>query len=198
MKTPKIGLTGTIGSGKTLVSKIFLNLDIPVYYADIEAKKLYNDREVIHNLAGLFSQKVLNTDGSVNTKILADIVFGNPKELQKINNLIHPLLKDRFLNWCNSQSSCYVVCESAIIFEAGWRDIFDKVICIETPYELVCERVQRRDGISEDKVKKRILSQMNQQDKVKMSNFVVYNDDKQLVIPQILNIHSQLSKVSMN
>jgi len=191
----KIGLTGNIGSGKTTVAKIFDILGIPVYHADDEAKKMLTQPLVIDELIHKFSDSIL-TNQKIDRKKLATLVFSNPISLQFLNNIIHPLLKTDFENWISSLPTDYqyIVQEAAILFESGFDQFVDKTIVITAPVNLRMLRVCNRDQISEEQFLQREDNQWKEYRKLKLTDFVIINDDIQMVIPQVLEIHQNLIK----
>ncbi|MGP1514953.1 MAG: dephospho-CoA kinase [Bacteroidales bacterium] len=190
-----IGLTGSIGSGKTLIAKVFKHLGVPVYLSDQEAKKLYLRDNVIAQIKDMFSQEVM-TDGQVNKRKLAELVFKDKKQLNKLNNCIHPLVKQDFEQWVGKQRAPYVIMESAIIYEAGWDAMFDKIISVSTPMNLMLERVQVRDNQTKEQVMRRIANQIPPEEKNNQSDYVIINDNNQLVIPQIIKVHRNLLSIA--
>lgn len=191
----KIGITGGIGSGKTTVCKVFELLGVPVFYADDEAKKLLGeDAEVKEAVVKAFGSILLNGPGLINKKKLAEIVFNNSEKLQELNSIVHPVVRRRFEEWSAKHSSCiYVLEEAAILFESGAYKFVDHAITIIAPEELRIERVMQRDKSTSEQVKTRIQNQMNDAEKIKRSQFVIVNDEHQLLIPQILDIHKELT-----
>ncbi len=190
-----VGLTGSIGCGKTLITQLFTHLGVPVYISDQEAKKLYEHQEMISQIGDLFGQQVI-TDNKVDKQKLANLVFNDASLLEKLNNCIHPLVQRDFEKWVSEQNSPYVVFESAIIFEIGWERLFDKIICISTPMDLVLQRVKLRDNQTEEEIKKRINNQMSPTLKAQKSDYVIINDNTRLVIPQIRDIHLNLCNIA--
>ena len=190
----KICITGSIGSGKTTVANIFKAIGIPVFNADINAKELYAEENVKTLLLKNFGKTIFDSDKNINKEILASIVFNNPDALKKINSIIHPLVMENFHNWSKLQSSnSFVIFESAIIFESGLDKEFDKIISVSAPEDLRVKRVMKRDSVNSDKVLQRIKNQWSNEAKVKLSDFVIINDERQLLIPQILEIHKKIS-----
>lgn len=193
----KVGLTGNMGSGKSLVARVFQSLEVPVFYADIEAKKLLFDPEVIDKLQDLFGKEVMLDDYIVDRKKLAEIVFNDPHALAKLNNLIHPLLQKEFEHWCHlHKNQPYVIQEAAILFESGWDKYMDQIICVVAPEMLAIERAAKRDMISPEQVMSRLEHQWKQEEKARRSHFVLINDESRLLLPQILDIHKNLLKQS--
>lgn len=190
-----IGLTGGIGSGKTLISRVFSHLFVPIYYADDRAKELYKKKEVIEKLISCFGESIM-VDGCLDKKQLANIVFNDINQLRLLDSIIHPLVKQDYEMWKIKQDTPYVIMESAIIFESNWQEMFDKVICVYTPKEIAIERVMKRDNATREQVEDRIGNQMSSKEKRERSDFVVIHDNKNMIIPQILTIDKQLRDLS--
>jgi dephospho-CoA kinase len=189
----KVGLTGNIGSGKTLVVRIFSVLRIPLYRADVEAKRFFQDEAVKTMIIKEIGHEVLGEDNAISTRKLGQIVFNNPAALQTLNGLIHPLVRDDLKKWLlTKHHEPYIIFESAILFESDFYKDFDKIITVAAPQELRIQRVMARDGISRQEVIDRIKNQWSDEEKIKRADFVVYNDEERLVVPQILSIHRKL------
>lgn len=194
MKTLSIGLTGGIGSSKTLIAEVFTQMGVPVFNADMEAKQLYNKPNIQKDMEAMFSQKLFDNNKLDKNK-LAQIIFNNKKQLQKLNLYIHPLVENEYKNFLNFHTikHCpYVIMESAIIFESGWQENFDKIICVNTPQELMIKRTMLRDNTDKEIVLRKIANQIPIKDKVYMSDYVINNDDLTLVLPQIIEIDKQI------
>ena len=188
----KIGLTGGIGSGKSTVAKVFEVLGIPVYYADEEAKRLMNEDEVLkEKIQELFGAESY-TNGLLNRKYIADIVFHDPKKLEQLNALVHPLTINDANNWLQQQTTPYAIKEAALIFETGIHEYLDYVIGVYAPAPLRIQRVIERDNISLEAVMARMSKQMDEEEKMRLCNFVINNDEQQLLIPQVLALHEKL------
>ncbi len=186
----KVGLTGGIGSGKSYVSLIFKALNVPVYDSDIEAKKLYYLENVKSEMMSSFGKEVYLSTGEINKIFLSELIFYNKKALTKVNTIIHPRVKAHFLEWQkNNDKSPYILKETAIIFESGAYKQLDKVIVVTAPEELRLQRVLSRDKIDETMVKGKMDNQMAQSEMVKRSDFVIVNDQKQALLPQIDKLH---------
>lgn len=185
----KIGLTGGIGSGKSTVAKVFETLGIPVYYADKGAADLMSGQHLVFTLAEHFGQEImLPGQNQINRKKLADIVFNQPRELQWLNQLIHPLVKEDFIRWISLQNTNIVLMEAAILFEAGFAPLFDQVINVYAPEDLCIRRVMERDGLNREAVKTRMQSQMPPEEKNQRADFVIFNDDAHFITPQVLEV----------
>ena len=189
----KIGITGNIGSGKTTVSKIFEVLDIPVFYADDEAKKvMVNDVILIAELKQVFGEQSYFEDGSLNRKHIAGIVFNNETELNKLNAIVHPAVFRAFDNWAPQfKNAPYVLKEAAVLFESSSYKMCDKSIMVTAPLELRIARVMLRDGLSRDEILNREARQFSEETKLQLTDYVIKNDNTELVIPQVLALHEQ-------
>ena len=192
-KQKKIGLTGGIGSGKTFVGALFSKLDIPVFSADLEAKRcMVEDKTLKQEIQNVFGDEVYE-NGLLQKEILAEIIFKDKQKLEKLNKLVHPVVKQSFETWCAEQTSKIAIKEAAILFESDSHITLDKVICVSAPEETRIERVIKRDNISREQVMARIERQMSQHEKEKLSDFVIINDEKELLLPQIIKIITQIS-----
>src|SRR6188768_745853 len=187
-----VGITGGIGSGKSIVCMIFRELGIPVYEADAEAKKLYDIPEVIEEVKKIFGMEYFNASG-LDKKKFASIVFKDAQALKKINSIIHPFVKKNFREWKNShKENPYVLKEAAILFESGTDKGCDKIITVTAPESLRKQRVMLRDKRTEKQVEEIIRMQWSDEEKIKRSDFVIVNDETKLVLPQVLKIHSAI------
>ncbi len=193
----KIGITGGIGSGKSTVCKVFELLGVPVYNSDLEAKKIQNeDAGVKTAILKEFGESILNPDGMIDRTLLAAIVFNDKEKLQKLNSIVHPAVARHFDNWLElNKSSNYVIKEAAILIESGAHKTVDKIILVLAPIEVRINRTIKRDKISEELVRQRINNQLSDEEKIKRSDFIIYNDEQQLLIPQIIAIHEQLNQL---
>ena len=188
----KVGLTGGIGSGKTFVAEIMKRHGFPVFDADSEAKKLYSNPEVVAEVGRIFGESVF-VDGKIDFGNLAKAVFTSPELLQKLNDIIHPLVRQNFTKWAEEQSSDVAVMESAIVFESDLQMMFDKIIVVDAPEEVRVERIKKRNpNWSGSEIRRRIASQMPQSEKCALADFVIINDGKSELESQILKIKSLL------
>ncbi len=190
----KIGITGGIGSGKSTICKIFETLEIPIYYADISAAVIVNKNlQVKSQLTAKFGEDLYEF-GMLDRKKLSSIIFNNSEALAFVNSLIHPAVKLDYENWLgNNKLAPYTLKEAAILFESGAHTQVDKIICVYAPQDIKIQRVINRESITHNEVMRRILSQMPDEEKMKRSDFVIYNDNVQLVLPQVLKIHNLLT-----
>lgn len=189
----KIGLTGNIGSGKTTVAKVFELLGIPVFYADDEAKKvMVTDADLIEAIKQTFGAESYLEDGALNRKHIAAIVFNNPAQLEKLNSLVHPAVFRAFEALeSKAKNAPYIIREAAILFESGSNKTCDNTVIVTAPLDTRIARVTRRDGISRQEVEKREARQISEEEKKKLADDIIINDDHQLVIPQVLALHSK-------
>jgi dephospho-CoA kinase len=189
----KIGITGGIGSGKSTVCRVFSVMGIPVFEADKVARKLMDTDEEIHEkLVRLFGAAVYLPDHTVNRKYLAGIVFKDPSLLAKLNEIVHPVVRKTFFDWCERQKSPYIIHEAAILFESGFYKMMDKTITVVTSENERIHRVMKRDGITIELVKERIKNQWSDEERIKLADFVIENNDDQLIIPQIIEIDKKI------
>lgn len=193
----KIGITGNIGTGKTTICKVFETLGIAVYYADAEAKKFYRDPKVILAVKEEFGETVFDESGVLIPGKLAELVFPDPEQLNKLNNIIHPRVLDDLLLWADqNHNSKYLLYESALLFESGFAKHFDKSILVTAPATLARKRVMQRDQMSEADFMARAANQLPQDEKKQLADFIINNDGDTAVIPQLMNIHQFLLKSS--
>lgn len=190
-----IGITGGIGSGKSTVCKVFKVLGIPVFEADKVAKELMNTNAGLkEQLVRLFGEGIYTPDSVVDRKKLAKIIFNDHLQLEKINALVHPVVRNEFKNWKTKQQTIYIIHEAAILFESGFYKMMDYTILVTAPEKQRIERVLTRDGVSESEVKERISKQWPDEQKRKLASFEIKNDNKDLLIPQIIEMDKQLKK----
>ncbi len=191
----KVGLTGSIGSGKTLVARIFETLGIEVFYADTEAKLLLADPEVKAEITGHFGDHILDEQSRIVNKRLADIVFNDPSSLMVLNAIIHPRVMRRLLEWFdNRRAGLYAVQEAAILLESGFDKECDVVVTVSAPEEIRIRRVMERDHVTRDEVLVRLKNQWTDEQKRNRADYIIINDGTCMVIPQALRIHEALVK----
>lgn len=191
----KIGITGGIGSGKSTVCTIFQILGIPVFNADIEARKLYDEPQVKEAIMLAFGDNMY-PQGVFDKKAMANIVFQSADKLKQLNELLHPLVQIQFDTWLQQQESPYTIKEAALLIEAGSYQQLDELILVTCPMNKRIERVMKRDRVSEDEVLARINKQLSEEDKRTLCQYEIINDDRQLLIPQVLQLHHQLMRVA--
>ena len=188
----KVGITGGIGSGKSTVAKIFEILNIPVYYADSAAKRLMNEEgELKEKLIATFGKEIY-LNGLLNRPYLSSIVFNDPQKLNLLNALTHPATIADADKWMQKQTAPYALKEAALIFESNAHKQLDKVIGVFAPAPLRIKRVMQRDAINETEVLIRMQKQMNEEEKMQRCDYIITNDERNLLIPQVLKIHVAL------
>lgn len=187
----RIGLTGGIGSGKSTVAKVFETLGIPVYYADDAAKKLMiTNKELRSSVIRHFGEMAYKNN-EPDRKYLASIVFSNKEKLDLLNSLIHPVTIHDAEEWMKKQRSPYAIKEAALLFESGADKHLDAVIGVYAPQDIRIQRVMARDSISREEVEKRISRQMDEEMKMKRCKYIITNNEQELVIPQLMELHSK-------
>ena len=191
-----IGLTGGIGSGKTTVAKMFIELGVPVYFADVEAKKIMvNSKNVRNKLIDAFGEGTY-LNGELNKKYLAEIVFNNKEQLTAINNIVHPEVENHFKNWLENQHAPFILQENALIFENNKQNDFDRIITVTAPIQDRMQRVKDRDKVTDEQILARIKNQMDVEFKIKNSNFVIHNLELEMTKSQVRTIFDQLMLLS--
>ena len=190
----KIGITGSIGAGKSTVAGIFKVLGIPVFDADATAKNILNTDSVLREqIAATFGSETYK-NGLLDKKYLATLVFNNPDQLAKLNALVHPATIEAANIWakhCEEQGSPYILKEAALLFEAGTNIGLDFIIGVTAPVEMRIARVMERDHVTREEVLKRMKHQLDDTEKMKRCNFVIDNNEVSLVIPQVLALHAR-------
>ena len=189
-----IGLTGGIGSGKSTVARIFNMLNVPVYNSDEAGRKITNEDPLVkRSIKNQFGDKLFDHNDNLNREKLSAIVFNDSAALAKLNAIIHPAVAQDFNSWCANQSSPYVIKESAILFEHGLDKLLDGVIVVEAPDDLRIKRVMHRNGITEDAIRQRIQQQLPQEELISRADWVIHNNEEQLLIPQVLAVYSRIT-----
>ena len=188
----RIGLTGGIGSGKSTVARIFEVLGVPVYYADIEAKRIMNENvQVIKEVTALFGEAAY-IDNCLNRPFIAALVFGNKEKLDRLNAIVHPATISDAELWMLRQQTPYAIKEAALIFETDARNYVDYVIGVSAPQQLRIARVVQRDRLKDEDVLRRMSKQMDENEKLGLCDFVLINDEQQALVPQVVELHERL------
>ncbi len=188
----KIGLTGGIGSGKSTVAKVFETLGIPVYYADDAAKRVMNENAALRQQIIEHFGEASYEKGQLNRAHISGQVFNNTEKLNLLNTIVHPVTIADAEQWMQQQKTPYAIKEAALIFEANANKQLDYVIGVSAPPDLRLKRVMERDHTTPDKVQARMDKQMNEEEKMKRCDFIIYNNEKQLLIPQVIELHKKL------
>jgi dephospho-CoA kinase len=195
MKPVKIGITGGIGAGKSIVCKILEIIGIPVYQADKESKKLLEtDPEVVERVKALLGNEAYSSGDKANRSYISSVVFNHPEKLKKLNDILHPAVSKHFLEWVSIQTNKPVLAkEAAIMFESGSDKEMDLIIVVTAPEALRIQRVKQRDGKSEEEIRKIMKEQLPEEEVIKKSNFVIVNDDHRLLVPQVIALIERIS-----
>ncbi len=193
----RVGLSGGIGSGKTFIAEIFSHLGIPTYYSDERTKLLYQtNSELKSALIALFGHQVYLPSGIIDKDFLRQIIFNNTEKRESLNRLVHPFVITDFNEWCLQQTNVpYILKESALLFETGLFQQLDKTILAVAPEDLKIKRLTKRDNLSPIEIKKKMVTQMQDTEKEKFADFVIINDEKKLILPQVITIHKQLLNI---
>ncbi len=192
----RIGLTGGMGSGKSTVAAIFSAFNVPVYYADAATKKLMNDNIILKKeIENAFGEQSYH-DGKLNRAYLSALVFKDGEKLKLLNSIVHPATIQDANDWIKKQNAPYIIKEAALIFESGSNKSLDYVIGIKCPESLRIERTMKRDNIERKEVIARMDKQMDEEKKMELCDFIIANDEKQMLIPQVLELHQKLLQMN--
>lgn len=194
----KVGITGGIGSGKSTVASIFSLLGVPVYHADEAAKRLMKSDQHLRNEIIKAFGKESYQGTEINRSFLISHVFNDEDKRKMLNALVHPATLADAANWMQLQAYPYVLKEAAILFETGVNKTLDYVIGVSAPEMLRITRTMRRDHRTEEEVRQMMAGQMNEEEKMKRCDFLIFNDEKQMLIPQVLELHQKLLNLSGN
>jgi dephospho-CoA kinase len=191
----QVGLTGGIGSGKTLICSILEKLGIPVYYADVEAKRLMNHHpDLKKKILDLLGEKAYRSEG-LDREYLAERLFGDAALLAAMNSVVHPAVREDFKRWSDQQKEVpYVVEEAAILFESGAYKELDQAVLVYAPEEIRIRRVMERDECDRESVLRRMRHQLSEEELTKLADHVLVNDGQQMILPQVIELHNKLIK----
>ncbi|MCK9290903.1 MAG: dephospho-CoA kinase [Bacteroidales bacterium] len=188
-------ITGNMGSGKSTVCMIFEQLGISVFYADQQAHTAYELPQIKAQLINLFGEQIYQPDNQINKAMLASLIFNDPEKLQAVNQLIHPQVYIMYEQWKQQKfANPYTLYEAAILFESGLPHTFDAVILVTAPEELRLQRVMKYRKLSKTQALARMNQQWPEEKKIPLSNYIIRNDETQLLMPQILKLHQALIK----
>jgi dephospho-CoA kinase len=192
----KVGLTGGIGSGKSTVSQVFINLGVPVFNSDLVARNIVNtNSKAIKKIKSAFGDYLYDS-GELDRKALAAIVFTNPDALEQLNSIVHPLVGESFNKWCEKHASApYIIKEAAILFESGAHQNLDRIITVYTKKEERIRRIMARDNVSAEDVEHRMNNQWTDETRNKLADFIIINDDKDKLLPQVMELHEVLLNI---
>ena len=192
----RVGLTGGIGSGKSTVARVFEVLGVPVYYADSAGRMLVdNDPGIRTEIIKHFGKESYK-DGRLDRQYISTIVFGDEKKRELLNEITHPVIISDAAKWMKKQNAAYIIKEAALIFESGSEKDLDYVIGVKSPRGLRIKRVMERDSTSKAEVIKKMESQMDEDVKMKKCDFLLINDEQQLLVPQVMALHQQLLQLA--
>lgn len=197
----KIGITGGIGSGKTTVCKVFETLGIPVFYADTVAKEIMTtDPILVQGVKAAFGAGSYHEDGSLNNKHIAGIVFNQADELAKLNALVHPAVFRAFEEWAAQvpETVPYTLKEAALLFESGSYQLCDLNVLVVAPLEVKLQRVMQRDGVTAEQVRARMDKQLSDEEKAKMADAIVQNNETDSLIIQVMKLHQQFLNTTLS
>ncbi len=189
----KVGVTGGIGSGKSIICKVFASLGAPVYNADAAARMLTDTNiDIKSKLTALLGKNIYNDNG-LNRTLMSSIIFRDKKMLEAVNFIIHPYVIQDFMHWAElHKKKDYVIQETAILFESGIDKLIDKCITVTAPTDIKFKRLLLRSGMTEERIRNIMANQWPDEKIIQLSDFVINNDEKSLILPQILFIHQQL------
>lgn len=194
--TLKVGITGNMGSGKTTVCKIFEQLKVPVFYADTAAKKLYSLPEIQKKIIQQLGADCYHADGSLNKTFFSQLIFSDPAALRFVENLIHPKVAMEYHQWHQEHYLfSFTLYEAAILFETGNLHKFHKIIYVAAPETIRIKRIEARDGLDEKSIQQRMDKQWPDEKKIALSDYIIHNDELQLLIPQVLSIREKLQRI---
>jgi len=196
--TIKVGITGGIGSGKSVVCQIFSLLGVPVFNSDLEGRSiLENNDQVIASVKEIFGPAAYSAEGKPDRKLIASMAFSDAVKLKKLNAVIHPAVSNRFSVWLTQHAlASYVVKEAAILVESGAYKDLDYLVLVSAPEELKRIRAAKRDHLSPEEITRRSSNQMSETELTKYAQFIIRNDEEELLIPQVLKLHEFFSAES--
>jgi dephospho-CoA kinase len=192
MKSLKLGVTGGIGSGKSTVCRVFAVFGIPVFSADIEARRIMESDQKLKDQLNQLAGKDLYSTGSLDRPELAKLIFNNKALLSKVNSMVHPVVFKNYLDWAAAKTTPYSVMEAAILFESGASDLVDVTLAVIAPVSERIERIVRGNKLTSEQVMERIRNQIDDESRINLSDFIIYNSENDMIIPAVLDIHQKL------
>lgn len=190
-----IGITGGIGAGKSVVSKILASLNYPIFNSDVAAKQiLIEDKAAIDEIKREFGEQAYTSEGALNREFLSKLIFTDDSARIRINQIVHPKVRKSFELFCENQNSSVVFNEAAILFETGSYKNFNQTILVTAPVEIRIDRVMKRDRVKRSAVEARMAAQWSDEKKAKLADFVVVNDNSQPLIRQIENVLKKITE----
>jgi dephospho-CoA kinase len=196
-ETIKLAITGSIGSGKSVVSRMMNVLGVPVYDCDINAKRLMTDDEfIVSELKRMFGDECYEDDGTLNRQYIASRIFTDKENIKRVNSLVHPVVKRDFEEWAEKQESSVVAVETAILYESGMIEAVDKVLVVWADRETAINRTIQRSGMNRIQVENRMNNQMSVDDLLLMSDYSLYNDGDEPLLPRVMSVVEELKNIS--
>ncbi|MBQ2289586.1 MAG: dephospho-CoA kinase, partial [Bacteroidaceae bacterium] len=195
-ETIKLAITGSIGSGKSVVSRMMNVLGVPVYDCDVNAKRLMTDDEfIVSELKRMFGDECYEDDGTLNRQYIASRIFTDKENIKRVNSLVHPVVKRDFEEWAVRQESSVVAVETAILYESGMIEAVDKVLVVWADRETAINRTMQRSGMNRIQVENRMNNQMSVDDLLLMSDYSLYNDGDEPLLPRVMSIVEELKNI---
>lgn len=196
-ETTKLAITGCIGSGKSVVSRMMNVLGVPVYDCDVNAKRLMTDDGfIVSELKRMFSDECYEDDGTLNRQYIASRIFTDKENIKRVNSLVHPVVKRDFEEWAAKQESSVVAVETAILYESGMIEAVDKVLVVWADRETAINRTMQRSGMNRIQVENRMNNQMSVDDLLLMSDYSLYNDGDEPLLPRVMSVVEELKNIS--
>lgn len=196
-ETIKLAITGSIGSGKSVVSRMMNVLGVPVYDCDVNAKRLMTDDEfIVSELKRMFGDECYEDDGTLNRQYIASRIFTDKENIKRVNSLVHPVVKRDFEEWAAKQESSVVAVETAILYESGMIEAVDKVLVVWADRETAINRTIQRSGMNRIQVENRMNNQMSVDDLLLMSDYSLYNDGDEPLLPRVMSVVEELKNIS--
>ena len=193
----KLAITGSIGSGKSVVSRMMNVLGVPVYDCDINAKRLMTENGfVVNELKRMFGEECYEDDGTLNRQYIASRIFSDKENIERVNSLVHPMVKSDFESWAIRQNTSVVAVETAILYESGLVESVDKVLVVWAEKETAIRRTMARSGMNRGQVESRMNNQMGADDLLLMADYSLYNDGEEPLLPQVMEIVEELKNIS--
>ena len=196
-ETTKLAITGSIGSGKSVVSRMMNVLGVPVYDCDVNAKRLMTDDGfIVSELKRMFGDECYEDDGTLNRQYIASRIFTDKENIKRVNSLVHPVVKRDFEEWAAKQESSVVAVETAILYESGMIEAVDKVLVVWADRETAISRTIQRSGMNRIQVENRMNNQMSVDDLLLMSDYSLYNDGDEPLLPRVMSVVEELKNIS--
>lgn len=193
----KLAITGGIGSGKSVVSRMMNVLGVPVYDCDVNAKRLMTeDEHIVSELKRMFGEECYEDDGTLNRQYIAARIFTDKENIERVNALVHPAVKRDFEQWTVRQNANVVAVETAILYESGMMDSVNKVLVVWAEKETAVKRTMERSGMNRMQVENRMNNQMCVDDLLLMSDYSLYNDGDEPLLPQVMALVQELKNIS--